>query len=406
MQAIKCRSSRIVTLQNRLLLFCFITSLGSALSSIASFLSIEHYFHSIILLSLALGAKTLSSAAFSYFVEKIIRKTGLRYSLLVSQVSGLLALVVLFLGFFFNSFAVTILGIMLTGIPSVFVSILITISLKVISEHDGMFRLYSGRRELLIGISLLLASILTPLLFLRYKLNTIFFIDALSYLFCIVLILKTNIRYDNVSNSKKSTLSFKLLFTSSKEVQEFMLKTSGALLLAGMLPLLASSSKIEFTRYMPTVLRQWLWSIEDITAISASIFYLLFYALKSRKMIEAVLMLSSVWLIIPLFLENNISIIASVVILCVLIDYSAQKFKDDLIISANNNIELINFYSAISQFQRNFLFFVSPILISLLLTYTSTYCCVLVLFLIQIVFYLSYRLHFRKVIVRLSENSM
>ena len=95
-----------MSLQNRLILFFFVTSLGSALSSIATFLSIEHYFESLILLGIALSVRTLASAVFSAFSNDIIHRLGLAQSLLASQIFGCLSLAVLFLGFHFDIFII------------------------------------------------------------------------------------------------------------------------------------------------------------------------------------------------------------------------------------------------------------------------------------------------------------
>lgn len=378
-----------MSLQNRLILFFFVTSLGSAFSSIATFLSIEHYFKSLILLGIALSVRTLASAVFSAFSNSIIHRLGLVRSLLVSQIFGCLALAILFLGFHFDIFLLTILGIVLTGLPSTFVAILITITLRISSDNSALFRKYSGRRELVFGIAMLLSSILAPILLWKFNLNVVLSIDSISYIVGFILLINLKIA-ENVSEEEhKAITPLRQILYTSKNAQEYMLKTSACLLLAGLLPLLASSAQIAFTADMPTLFRQWLWAIEDITAISASLLYLFLSIIRKQKFFDAAVMLSGVWLIIPLIFEHNFSIIISAVIICLLTDFSGQQYRDDLIVSAGNDANLIKAYSALSLFQRNFIFFISPILLSILFSYTSVSIGAIIIICMQFGLYMS-----------------
>lgn len=383
-----------MSLQNRLILFFFVTSLGSAFSSIATFLSIEHYFKSLILLGIALSVRTLASAVFSTFSNDIIHRLGLVRSLLASQIFGCLALAVLFLGFYFDIFLLTILGIILTGLPSTFVAILITITLRISSDNSALFRKHSGRRELVFGIAMFLSSILAPILLWKFNLNFVLLIDSVSYIVGFILLLNLKITERPAEEEPKTTQSFRKILFVSKNVQEYMLKTSACLLLAGLLPLLASSAQITFTADMSTLIRQWLWAIEDITAISASLLYLFLSIVRKQKFFDAVVMLSGAWLIIPLVFEHNFSIIISAVIICLLTDFSGQQYRDDLIVSAGNDTNLIKVYSALSLFQRNFIFFISPILLSILFSCTTVSMAVSIIIFIQFGLYISRRIKF------------
>jgi hypothetical protein len=394
-----------VSLQNRLILFFFVTSLGSALSSIATFLSIEHYFQSLVLLGVALSVRTLASAIFSYYSNDIIQKLGLMRSLMASQVFGCLALAVLFLGFHFDSFVITIIGIILTGLPSTFVATLITIILRISAENSDLFRKYSGRRELVFGVAMLLSSILAPVLLWKYNLNFLLLVDSVSYIVGFVLLLNLNLdKQATPEDEEKKPQRLVPLLLASKHAKEYMLKTSASLLLAGLLPLLASSAQIQFTMDMPLLLRQWLWSIEDITAISASLIYLLLTMVRKHRFFDAVVMLSGVWLIIPIVSAHHYSIIISAVMICLLTDLSGQKFRDDLIVNAGNDSSLIKSYSALSLFQRNFIFFISPILLSILIAYTSVWISVGIIVFMQIGLYAVHRLIVKKPSMELVSN--
>lgn len=381
-----------VNLQNRLILFFFVTSLGSALSSIASFLSVEKYFESLILLGLALSVRTFASAVFSYKANAIIERLGLVKSLLVSQIFGCLALVVLFLGFHFDTFIITILGIILTGLPSTFVAILISIILRISSSNSDLFRKFSGRRELVFGVAMLISSILAPVLLWKFSLNFVLFIDVISYLTGFILIVNMKIDKPIPEQENKKSLPLRTHVLASKSAQDYMIKTSASLLLAGLLPLLASSGKIQFTMDLPVLIRQWLWSIEDITAISASVIYLFFAIFRKQKFFEIVVMLSGIWLFVPIIFSYKYSIVFAAAIICLLTDFSGQKFRDDLIISAGEDENLIKANSALAQFQRNFIFFLSPILLSILLTYTNMFLTVATIIFVQLSLYIMHKL--------------
>lgn len=374
----------IVSLQNRLILFLFVTSIGSALSGISAFLSVEHYFQSLIYLGFALSVRTLASAVFSYYANHVIEKLGFKLSLLVSQLFGCLALVVLYLGFYSNIFTVTLLGIILTGLPTTFVAILLSTILRVTAENGDLFRKYSGKRELVFGVALLLVAVLSPILLHFYSLNIVLLLDAISYVAGLILLMNVHIKsHPSVTDEKPVRINN--VVATSTNAKEFLLKISTSMVLCGLLPLLASSGKISFTAHLPVLLRQSFWVIETIAAISASSLYLAFSVLRKHKWMDAILILNGVWLIGLIFANSIYSTVAIAAMICLLINLSYQKFRDDLIVSAGNDTGLIKAYSALSQLQRNVMMFLSPILISFLLRYTSTPGAVIIISFVQIV---------------------
>ncbi|MBV9575782.1 MAG: hypothetical protein JO149_04085 [Gammaproteobacteria bacterium] len=385
-------------LQSKLIIFLFVTSFGSALSSIATFISIESYFNSLIFLGVALSIRTFASALFSYYSNHIIQRLGLSNSLFASQIFGCMALFVLLFGFYYNNFGITILGIVLTGLPSSLVSILLTIILRISAKNQELFRKYSARRELFFGIAMLLASIFSPLLLMKFNLNTVLSLDIVSYIAGIFILTKINIVQLFLENDDEKIIKLEKIAFSSAITRSFMIKTSASLILAGLLPLLASSGKIEFTMDMPLLFRQWLWAIEDVTAIFASLIYLIFVILWHQKWFDAILMLSGIWLAIPTIFTNTYTVIIALISICILTDYSGQKFRDDLIVSAKNDSNLIKAYSALAQFQRNFIYFISPIFLSILFTYTNCLISLFFIISIQIIFYITYKFKNKKIV--------
>ncbi len=349
-----------------LLTFYFITMLGSALSGIASFLSIENHFHSILYLGLALSARTFAAFCMSYHTNKLVHYLGIYRSLILSQLFGFIALLILFAGFHFNNFTLTLLGIMVTCLPSTLVSILLSITFRLELEDPKEFRKYSGNRELVSGIAGILAAVLAPLLLFKSTLNSVLIIDAFTYIVSIIFLIGANIPIKNQVKQPDNPpiLIHKLLLKSPTLI--FLLQTTASLLLAGLIPLLASSTHIYLTSSLPTLLRQWLWSTDQLAILIASSCYVLFLSAIKKPWVSTLLVLNGIFLIIPLFLTTGYSIITVAILIGILIQISFQKFRDDFILSAGDNSALVQAHSSLAFAQRNFIYFLSPLLLGVL----------------------------------------
>lgn len=374
-------------MQNSLLLgFYFVTTFGSSLSSIAAFLSVENYFHSLLLLGITLSARSFASAVFSSSAAKIILKLGLRNCFLYSQVFGCISLIILSLGFVYKNVGLMLLGIILTGLPATFVAILLTSYLRLSHKVDSHYRKASAKREIVLSCALLASSLLAPLFLWWFTLHAVFMIDGLSYMIGFLLILKLDSFVYNGNQACKNeninkTKTFPRL---SSDTLDFFLKSSCALMLAGLLPLAASSSQLEISSKLPMVIREWLWLVEDITAMASSLVYMLLIRYQSSRLFVPLIMMNGVYLLLPLvFTQSKILSISVILINSFLIDFSFKKFRDDYVISAENNITLIQKYSAITQMQRNFILFLSPILLSGLFNFISFRMSMLLLCLVQ-----------------------
>ena len=120
-----------------LLVFFALTSLSSTISSIAALLQINHVFDGFAYLGAALSLKMLSSSIFNYHGNFFISKLGIRRSFFLSQIWGILTLLLICLGFFLNNYTILLLGIISTSLPLSLVSILMTISFKVLNSTSS-----------------------------------------------------------------------------------------------------------------------------------------------------------------------------------------------------------------------------------------------------------------------------
>lgn len=356
------------------LLFYFTTALGSAVSSIASFISIETAFKSITLLASALSLKTFVSAIFSYKSESIIKIIGIRKSFIYSQLFGCVSLVILYFGFKETNLIFTFTGIVFCSLPGALVAILLTILIKTNSTNDSMYRLLSAKREIIGAIVLLIASLFTPVLLWAFNLYYALIFDLSSYILGLFLLF--TLKFDiNISIETKPAINnnemqdiFKSPFTWT-----FILQTTAALALIGLIPMLASSSRLPFSSQLNTHLREFLWTSEAITALVASTLYLYTRDKINGVIIKCLLMCSSIFLL----LFNKNSSIYITLLYCTLISLitslSFMKFRDDYILTAQHHNEKIRLYSSFSVFQKNFIQFISPLAISIF--YTSFKSC-------------------------------
>ncbi|HVV69216.1 MAG TPA: hypothetical protein VHE99_09350 [Gammaproteobacteria bacterium] len=377
-----------VSKQKFLILFYFITAFGSSLSSVSTFFSIDPYFKNIYYIGIALGARTLAAFLFSYLVPKIIAWFGISRAFILSQIFGGLSLIVLLLGFQIKNFALTLLGIMLTGLPGVLVAILLSITFKLTTKDESLFRKYSGNRELSASIALLLATAISPLLLLKFKINFIILIDAISYVLALILLHFINVQNNSaLETSRPLNLSKRKIFLNADTVT-FYTQISISLLLAGLIPLLSSSSQLGIIEGMPKLLQEWLWLIEQLTGIIACIFYVHISRFIKSSLLSKFLLLNSVWLCL---LQFNISyaIFPALAITSFFMQLSFLRFRDDLILMAGNDSTLIHAYSAITLAQKNFIYFFSPLLLATIFNLSKKQS-ILIMISLQLILYLTY----------------
>jgi hypothetical protein len=375
------------TIKN-LFIFYLITTFGTVLSSIATFLSIETYFHSTYYLVLALSFKTLAACLFSWKANYLIKKIGVNNAFKLSQLLGCLILVVLFVGFKTNNFSVVNIGIMLISLPSTLAAILMTIALKVTSSADEHYVRGSANRELVVGVASLMGAFLSPILLYITNIYIVLLVDFMTYILGYFLILRVKIaetsKIDD-SNSLVPVLDAQL--AKARGTFNFICKTSASLLLVSFIPLIAASNHIDLTKDIPEIVRQSTWVVDFLTAIVAGFIYLNWSFIKKSLAIKNVLVLNSLVFIALLFYKN-IYIILIVSLFISFTSYlSFQRFRDEYIICAGDNHDRIRIYSSFSIFQRNFIFFISPLLMGPMLTNLSLVWVFIISLLIQLFIY-------------------
>lgn len=370
-----------------LLVFLFITGLGSSLSSLASFLSIDSYFHGALFLGVTLSSKTFAATIFSYKAESLINRFGLLWSFIFSQVFGCIAILVLFLGFFFHNFIVIIIGVMLTGIPMALVAILLTIVIKLIANNDVHYRKNSGTRELTTGLSMLIAAFLVPLLLMKTSLYCILLMDIGSFMVGAFLVYKMQFnKLPKYQNKDKLTIDNKVF--KSKETWRFIVKVTASLLLVALVPIFASSHHVIITKQMPLILKQWIWMVDAVTLMLASFIYIFIKNLKLYYWYEFLITVNGILLLTFLIDVNNFNIFLGLMAISLLGSISFLQFRDDYVLSAGKDIRLISGYASLSLLQKSFIQFLSPLFMSLLFVKYHIQTIVIVVITIQVIGYI------------------
>lgn len=352
-----------MTLQKNLFTIFFITGLGSSLSSIASFLSIGSFFSNIFYISIALSLKTLAAAIFSYKAKSLINKFGVRKSYILSQVFGCFAVAVIAYGFWMHNFLIVVIGIMFSSIPGALISILLTFTLKTIASNNSQFRKDSGRRESIAGLSFFIAALLSPLLLIKLNIYMVLALDVLSFIVGTLLLQRVSFVSAAINSSDPEVLEYRIY--KSKETWIFMIQMFSSLLLVSIVPIFASSSDIQFTKYLPTIIRQWIWGVDALMLVLASLIYLIAKNIKTYPTLEFIVLCNGSLL---LLLLTNMHSITLVVLLGISLfsTISFLQLRDDYILSAGDNKQLIASYSGLSMLQKNLVYFLSPLILSTL----------------------------------------
>lgn len=374
-------NQRLLLTQNQLFVFFAITIFGSVLTSITCFVQIIPYFHSVSKLAWVLSLNTLFMAVYATFCGFLLRRIGVKRLFIITQMIGAIGVGILIFAFFNKSFALIILAIAFTGFTASNIQSLMTITLKQISYDEVTFRKASGSREMLFGFLRLAGGLLAPALLIFLNVYYVFCVDLLTYIISIIFLTKLvfpTLPMQKESNSK----TFQNLLTP--ESVRFFVFTSAAMLLIGLIPMLASAGHFSVTEPLPIYLRQSIWSIDGLTMMLGSMFYVVFKNFKYNKIILLLLTANALYLAIVTPQNATYTIIPVLIVMSFVLYLAFAKFRDDYVLSANQNLQLVVSYSAISTMQRNIMCFISPLILAFLLTHYNWHIFVMIILGIQV----------------------
>jgi len=341
-----------------LLLFFLATQVGSSLSIVATFISVESAFGNLSLLGVALSFNTIIAVAFGYLMPSLSFRFGLSKVLAAGQIIGLISVGVFWQSFERKSILLLALAVVLAAFQRVSLGVALTAGLKKEIQDEDLYRKFSARREFIGGISMVVAGLAAPLIIHSLNLNWVWVIDFISFLIAFAILPFAKMGGTNLPKNQAPLPSFPLL--TSPEYLRFFLSISAALLGIGLLPLMAGSETFfSQTSNFLIQLKKVLWSVEGLMALTAGIFYLRFHQFLRGKNI---LFLVNLW---PLLIFSLWPSLATFILLVIWVpltfNFAFMTLRDDLLVSCQNDHGKIEKMSAYATLARAALSSVSPL---------------------------------------------
>jgi hypothetical protein len=357
------------------------TMIGSSLSAVVSFIRVEPVFGSLFYLGVALSTKTLLLGLMAPLVVKIMQRWGLWKTTFVSQVFGLIFLLPLGLGFEWGVFPLALAGMLISGIPAVFLGISTTVNLRLLTETEDDYRQSQGRVAIISGTSMLFATLLGAWMARQVSFVGILTFDALTYLAGIFILMANKKSFTHVLDQRHrklvaapgvpKTSPAQLGLIRNKAVFWTTITLISLYLLKGLAPVVAGSGSHALVNGVPASVRESLWSIEALAFLCAGWIYrrskkfragsgLPFYFWLNSLCLAPFLMMGMFWSkAIALFVVSLTMILGN------------MKVRDDLLLSSSSlefNEKATGYLTLVS----NFLMTLSPLLITALLQSSST----------------------------------
>lgn len=339
-----------------------VTAAGSGLSGIATFVSMESVFDGVVYLGVGLGARTAARFATSSVAPRLLRAEGPRNVLLGSQLLGLLSLLVLALGFSSGRYAVLLLGVMLTGVPTTLYSVTASaLYRKELADPDA-FRRTSALHRSILGASTIVAGALVPFLLARVSFTAVLALDAISYAVAGAILWTAALPAsddDGPVVHDAEAASF-----LEGPVCAFALKATAALLLVALVPLVAGAPDVHVGRGLAELLRPHLWVLEGIAMFAGTAAY--GYLRKHPRLgsIETIALVNAIFLA-PVLLDARpwVSLPAMLAV-SLSAHLGFAKVRDDLVLGATSAANRARYAASVHGFE-SVAQTLSPVLLSL-----------------------------------------
>lgn len=356
-----------------LIFFAILTSFGSSLSAIGTFLALGREFHEIQLVATALAVKTLSSVLITRFTRVFVLKYDVYPSLLISQLSGIPPLLLLVLGFYLKNSTVILVGMFFTGFSGNLLSLVFTPMVKELSQYEDIFKKWQGIQQIFLGFGALLAGFLSPWILDRQGVNGLYFVDGSTFLiagFCLWLRRKWYCENCSV----KSILSPRITLEQIKLKDQAELKALVCIVpsffFTGLIPIVASSG-MQALLMQPAQLVERLWMAESISNIVIGWAYFKYKILRVGKIVIFFPLFCAVPLFTIYLSHSAILFYSTFLIYSILYLYGFTRYRDDLISSAQDLEERVN-HSAFHLFIVNLIRTLSAPVVSILISYESS----------------------------------
>ncbi|MGE3607940.1 MAG: hypothetical protein AB7I27_00030 [Bacteriovoracaceae bacterium] len=374
-----------------LLAFYFVTSFGSLLALISTFLAAESIFGSLSHLAIALSLRTIVSLCSSFFAPKIFSHFGIKKTLVIAEIFGIFSLGILYLGTTKVNFLMAVIGLSALALPANLASQGV-ISLVKLNCTDGTrFSTLSAFISKWLGMADIVGGLLSPILFLSVKLDGIYLIDLLSYLIGLsLLIFFKSSNEASIGSDKKIISLFQFLKKDNFSHIQFLF---GTLALIGMVPILSGSGNFQAhfgTGLISKSQLHVLWATEGVGFLISGFIY---NNRNLRLKLFPLFLISIIPLSIAVLLKNYYLLIFACIWITISYDVLFKARRDEFLLRSKNIAKDVIETTASFSIIKSLFCSVSPLLIVFLLNSTSIIGMLFILFIIQLIIVI---LHFSR----------
>jgi MFS family permease len=370
--------------EHKLLLCYFLISFGSSMSMITTFIQINPYFGKMEFLAYALSARTLVMMAASLSLQRILQSFKVRNILFYSQLFGVISTISIMVGFSSNSYLLVFLGIVLGGLPANILNVCTTSTLKNMIMDEFIYRKISGTREIASGCALIGAGLLAPILSHLINIHYIFLFTAIVYLLTSIYILLSDMSFGELDEPEIASvnISLKSVFTSKPFIL-FQISVFASLILIGLFPIVAGTKDLIPNFEINDILRGNLWALEGVAVFSMGLVYIIANKVKHSPYVY-LLFLNAVLIFLLTVFTSTFSLFLICFAFNFLMSMAFLKFKDDLLIIAGSNRNLVNSYTTLAHFIRSLLCTISPLLLTIMFGGLGFYKSIMYIFIYQL----------------------
>ena len=352
-----------------LLVLISINQYGTHLSSFLSFASIGLDSNDLFSLSSALALKTLAIAFCSYFASPFILKLNARYSVIISQVAGVLSSILLWLGIEFRSIPWLIFASLLSGIAAVIFSNAMTLLLRRSVETDFEFKRSQASRGTCAACTFIITGITWPWMFLTLGWQGILLLDILTYCVALLLLQHTPtfkqglwdaVGQITMTNHKSLTkdpavgvIKQSINLFNKEGVIAYLLQILVIYAGVGIIPLIASSQEfIRLGQPFNSEYRGFFWAVEAVSLFAANVSYNLMQGRsKVVPLIIAITSLSHILLYFGLLSSNVYLLLVLLFLGRFFMEVQALLYRDQQILRAKTIHDQVTRVSTIASFQ-------------------------------------------------------
>ncbi|MBC7759783.1 MAG: hypothetical protein H7069_13070 [Phormidesmis sp. FL-bin-119] len=350
-----------------------LTSFGSSLTAIGTFLALGRTFHDAKLLALALAVKTLSAVMITRFTRKYALKNSVYRTMIVSQLSGVPLLILMAIGFSSLNPGLILIGIFLSGFSGNLLSLVFVPIIKELAVEEDLFKKWQGIQQTCLGVGSLIAGFISPWLLDFGGVNALYLIDGSTFVIAGYFLFKESAWYLDRFKARvmvpevQAKGTVKITDSAEKKALLFIVPS---FIFTGLIPIVASSG-MQGLFLQPLEWVERLWMAEAASNVIIGWAYFKVKWLRTGKLTLMIPLFCTLPLIAIFLSPNTFVFYGAFLSYSILYLYGFTRYRDDLFSQAAHLNERIN-HSAFHLFLINTLRTLSAPLVSVLISYEAS----------------------------------